>query len=104
VFTRENSVLLEPIMKIEVQVPELNLGDVIGDLNSRRARVSDVDSRANLRVIFGDVPIAEMFAYSSRLRSLTQGRGTYSMEPQGYRPVPEETAKRVYEDIDRRKE
>ncbi len=97
-FTPENTVLLEPVMKVEVQTPEEFLGDVIGDLNSRRARVSDVDARAHLRVISGEVPIAEMFAYSSRLRSLTQGRGTYSMEPLGYEPVPVETAKRVYEE------
>jgi elongation factor G len=97
-FVPETTVLLEPIMKVEVQVPEEFLGDVIGDLNSRRAQVSDVDSRANLRVIHSKVPIAEMFAYSSRLRSLTQGRGTYSMEPDSYAPVPNETAKRVYEE------
>ena len=97
-FTRENVRLLEPVMKVEVQTPEDYLGDVIGDLNSRRARIADIDSRAGLRVIHGEVPIAEMFAYSSRLRSITQGRGTYSMEPQGYQPVPEETAKSVYEE------
>lgn len=100
-FTMENTVLLEPVMRVEVQTPEEYLGDVIGDLNSRRARVSDVDARAHLRVITGEVPIAEMFAYSSRLRSLTQGRGTYSMEPKGYQPVPVESAKRVYEESDR---
>ncbi|MFH0943845.1 MAG: elongation factor G [Planctomycetota bacterium] len=100
-FTRENTILLEPVMKVEVQVPEEFLGDVIGDLNTRRARVSDVESRANLKVIFGNVPIAEMFAYSSRLRSLTQGRGTYSMEPLCYEPVPVETAMRVYEEADK---
>ena len=100
-FTRENTVLLEPVMQFEVQTPDDYLGDVIGDLNTRRAQVSDVDSRAHLRVIFGKVPIAEMFAYSSRLRSLTQGRGTYSMEPHGYEPVPAETAKTVFEEADR---
>ncbi len=103
-FTPETTQLLEPVMKIEVQTPEEHLGDVIGDLNSRRAKVFDVDSRGNLRVVHGEVPIAEMFAYSSRLRSLTQGRGTYSMEPKGYAPVPMETSKRVYEEAEKRRE
>lgn len=97
-FTPQNTKLLEPVMKVEVITPEDHLGDVIGDLNSRRARVHDVDSRQNLKVVHSEVPIAEMFAYSSRLRSLTQGRGTYSMEPQGYWDVPGELAKRVYEE------
>jgi elongation factor G len=65
-FVRENIRLLEPVMKVEVITPEDHLGDVIGDMNSRRARVNDVDSRQNLKVVHGEVPIAEMFAYSSR--------------------------------------
>ncbi len=97
-FLRETTKLLEPVMKVEVAAPEDHLGDIIGDLNSRRARVHDVDSRQNLKVVHAEVPISEMFAYSSRLRSLTQGRGTYSMEPQGYWDVPNELAKKVYDD------
>jgi elongation factor G len=90
-----NRVILEPIMKVEVRVPEEYLGAVVGDLNSRRGEVSDVDSMGNLRIIRGLVPIAEMFAYSSALRGATQGRGNYSMELDGYRDVPENLAAKI---------
>jgi elongation factor G len=83
-----NEQFLEPIMKIEVVVPEEYMGDVIGDLNSRRATISDISNRANLKAIKGSVPIAEMFNYTSRLRGMTAGRGTFSMEPEGYAAVP----------------
>jgi elongation factor G len=92
-----NHVFLEPLMKFEVQVPEEYLGDVIGDLNTRRAHISDIVSRGPLRVLKGMVPVAETFAYASRLRSLTQGRGTCSMEPVKYAPVPAEVAKTIDE-------
>jgi elongation factor G len=92
-----NRVILEPIMKVEVRVPEEYLGAVVGDLNSRRGEVSDVDSMGNLRIIRGLVPIAEMFAYSSALRGATQGRGSYSMELAEYRDVPRNLAKEILE-------
>ena len=75
-------------MKVEVRVPEEFLGPVVGDLNSRRGEVSEVDSLGNLRIVRAIVPIAEMFAYSSALRGATQGRGQYSMELAEYRDVP----------------
>jgi elongation factor G len=84
------SVLLEPIMKVEVSVPEANLGDVLGDLNSRRADIQELDMRSGIRVIRGFVPLAEMFGYATVLRSLTSGRGGYIMEPHEYRAVPKE--------------
>jgi elongation factor G len=90
-----NVTLLEPIMKIEVRVPEEYLGSVVGDLNSRRGEVSEVDAVGNLRVVRGLVPIAEMFAYSSALRGATQGRGSYSMELQEYRDVPRSIAEKI---------
>ena len=83
-----NTVLLEPFMKVEVSVPEEFLGSVVGDLNSRRGEVSDVDSQGDQRIVRAMVPIAEMFAYSSALRGATQGRGQYSMELAEYRDVP----------------
>ena len=83
-----NTTLLEPFMKVEVRVPEEFLGSVVGDLNSRRGEVSDVDSQGGERIIRAMVPIAEMFAYSSALRGATQGRGSYSMELAEYRDVP----------------
>ena len=93
--SENNVTLLEPIMKIEVRVPEDFLGAVVGDLNSRRGEVSEVDAVGNLRIIRGMVPIAEMFAYSSALRGATQGRGSFAMELQEYRPVPAHVAEKA---------
>ena len=90
-----NTTLLEPIMKIEVRAPEEYLGGVVGDLNSRRGEVSDVESVGDLRIVRGVVPIAEMFAYSSSLRSATQGRGSFAMELQEYRAVPTNLAEKI---------
>jgi len=90
-----NSTLLEPIMKIEVRVPEEFLGSVVGDLNSRRGEVNEVDAQGDLRIIRGQVPIAEMFAYSSALRGATQGRGSFAMELHEYRAVPQSIAAKV---------
>ena len=81
-------VTLEPIMRVEVVVPEGHLGDVLNDLHSRRATVAGMGERAGLRIIRAEAPLSEMFGYATGLRSLTQGRGTYSMEPLAYRPVP----------------
>jgi elongation factor G len=94
-----NATLLEPIMKIEVSTPEEYLGEVIGDLNSRRGVISDIDVRGVIRVIRGKVPIAEMFQYSTKLRGMTQGRGNYSMEVQGYEPVPHSIAEKVLKEL-----
>jgi elongation factor G len=90
-----NTTLLEPIMKIEVRAPEEFLGGVVGDLNSRRGEVSDVEISGDLRIVCGVVPIAEMFAYSSSLRGATQGRGSFAMELLEYRPVPPNIAEKV---------
>jgi len=92
-----NTQLLEPIMKIEVRVPEEYLGAVVGDLNGRRGEVSDVEISGDLRIVRGVVPIAEMFAYSSALRGATQGRGSFSMELFEYRPVPANLAEKILE-------
>jgi len=87
-----NPVLLEPIMKVEVTVPEEYMGDVMGDLNSRRGRIEGMDTRAGAQVIRAKVPLAEMFGYSTTLRSRTQGRGVYSMEISHYEEVPKNIA------------
>jgi elongation factor G len=81
-------VLLEPIMKIEVVVPESYMGDVIGDLNSRRGRILGMSQRGNAQVIDADIPLATMFGYVTDLRSMTQGRGTSTMQFANYSPVP----------------
>ncbi len=80
--------LLEPMMAVEVVCPETNMGDVIGDLNSRRGRINGMNPRANLQVVTADVPLATMFGYSTDLRSKTQGRATYSMQFSKYEQVP----------------
>ncbi|MFA6527752.1 MAG: elongation factor G [Candidatus Babeliales bacterium] len=81
-------VILEPIMKVEVLSPEENMGDVIGDLNSRRGRILGMEMKKGVQVIDAEVPLAEMFGYSTSLRSLTKGRANYSMQFEIYREVP----------------
>ncbi|NLX26869.1 MAG: elongation factor G [Lentisphaerae bacterium] len=81
-------ILLEPVMKLEIETPEENLGDVLGDLNSRRGSVRNISAENDLQVVQADVPLAEVFGYSTSLRSLTKGRASYTMEPQAFEPVP----------------
>ena len=88
-------VLLEPIMKVEVVVPEEYMGEVIGDLNARRGRIQGIDERKNAKVITALVPLAEMFGYATTLRSLTQGRGTYTMQFSHYEEVPSNVVQEV---------
>jgi len=85
---KAKSILLEPIMQIEITVPESYLGDVLGELNSRRASIIELLSTDDLRVIKGRIPLAETFGYATALRSITQGRGTYTLEPLEYKPAP----------------
>ena len=84
-----SAILLEPIMDIEIMLPDEFLGDVIGDFNSRRGKIESIKPRGNVKAVRGIVPLAETFGYSTALRSLTQGRGTYIMEPSFYEEVPE---------------
>jgi elongation factor G len=88
-------VLLEPIMKVEVTVAEEYMGDVIGDINSRRGKIEGMEARNNAQVVRGYVPLAEMFGYSTDLRSKTQGRGVYAMEIHHYEPVPKSVQEKV---------
>ena len=90
-------VLLEPMMKVEVEVPEEYMGDVIGDLNRRRGQINSMDDRMGLKIVNAFVPLAEMFGYSTDLRSATQGRGTYTMEFDHYGEVPANIAKEITE-------
>ena len=92
-----NTVLLEPIMKVEVTVPEEFVGSVVGDLNSRRGEISEIENQGDIRLVKAIVPIAEMFAYSSSLRGSTQGRGQFSMELAMYRDVPAGIAAKLME-------
>jgi elongation factor G len=92
---RAHPVLLEPIMAVEVVTPEDYLGDVIGDLASRRGHVEGMDQRANNQVVRAEVPLAEMFGYATDVRSRTQGRATYTMQFRSYQEVPEAVAKEI---------
>ena len=89
------SVLLEPIMKVEVVTPEDYVGSVIGDLNSRRGQIQGQDMRGNAKVINAMVPLANMFGYVNTLRSMSQGRATYTMQFDHYEQVPQAVAEEV---------
>lgn len=94
-FVEASPVLLEPIMNVEVVVPEEYLGDVMGDLNSRRGRIMGIESRGRFQVVKAQVPLAEMFRYAIVLRSMTSGRGSFSMEFSHYEEVPQDLAKKI---------
>jgi elongation factor G len=90
-------ILLEPYMKVEVTVAEEYMGDVIGDLNSRRGRIEGMEGAHGAQIIRAQVPLAEMFGYATDLRSRTQGRGTYVMQFDHYEEVPQNVAKTIIE-------
>ena len=85
---KASPMLLEPIMKIDVVTPKDYMGDVIGDLNRRRGRIENVEDKGVIQYIHGFVPLSEMFGYATTIRSLSQGRASYSMEPSHYEEVP----------------
>ncbi|MBR4573687.1 MAG: elongation factor G [Lachnospiraceae bacterium] len=94
-MAKAGEVLLEPIMKVEVTMPEEYMGDVIGDINSRRGRIEGMDDVGNGKIVRGYVPLSEMFGYATDLRSKTQGRGNYSMFFEKYEPVPKSVQEKV---------
>jgi elongation factor G len=87
-LNEENARLLEPVMRLEIVVPEDDMGDVISTISTCRGEIEKVESRDQLRIVRAVAPLSQLFGFASTLRSLTQGRGTYSMEPFEYRPVP----------------
>ena len=92
---RAKPVLLEPVMKVEVATPDQFFGDVLGDISSRRGQVTDVDHRGHLRVIAAHIPLAETFGYATTLRSITQGRASYTMEFDHYQELPASMAEQI---------
>jgi elongation factor G len=90
-----NPVLLEPVMSVEVTTPEQYMGDVIGDLNSRRGQIQAMEERPGTRVVKALVPLSEMFGYVGDLRSKTQGRANYSMQFDSYAEVPPNISKEI---------
>ncbi|MFQ5667310.1 MAG: elongation factor G [Candidatus Binatia bacterium] len=93
--SRANPVILEPVMAVEVVVPEEFMGEVIGDLSSRRGKIQGMEARGSAQVIMAQVPLAEMFGYATDLRSLTQGRATYTMQFAHYEPVPQPISEEI---------
>jgi len=91
-------ILLEPIMKVEVTTPDEYQGDILGDINRRRGRITQIEARGGLTVLVCDVPLAEMFGYATAVRSLSKGRAFYSMEPKTFEQVPENILKKVLEE------
>ena len=96
-FKRAKPVLLEPIMKVEVVTPENFMGDVIGDINSKRGQVNDMTDRSGVKVIHAQIPLAELFGYSTTLRGMTQGRASYNMELLHYQTIPHNVAETIIE-------
>ena len=92
---KAGALLLEPVMKVEVVMPEEFLGDVMGDINARRGHILGVDTAWNFQIVRAQVPLAEMFGYATELRSMTQGRAMYSMEFSHYSPVPASVGEEV---------
>jgi elongation factor G len=94
---RAKPVLLEPIFSVEVVTPEEYMGDVIGDLNRRRGRVNGMEPRGNAQVVSAHVPLSEMFGYATDVRTMSQGRATYTMQFDRYEEVPPNIAEKVVE-------
>jgi elongation factor G len=92
---KADPVFLEPIMRLQVSTPEDYLGSVTGDLNARRAEIRNLQQRGPYRILVAEAPLAEMFGYTTKLRSLTQGRGQSTMEPHSYAPAPAQVADRI---------
>src|SRR5690606_37582477 len=92
---KAGAILLEPMMKVEVVTPEEYMGDIIGDLNSRRGMVQGMEDRGNAKVVTASVPLASMFGYINTLRSMSQGRAQYTMQFDHYEPVPTNVAEEV---------
>jgi elongation factor G len=94
-ISKADPVLLEPIMKVEVETPDEYLGDVMGDLNGRRGRIMGMENKGGNQVIMAEVPLAEMFGYATVVRSMSKGRATYTMEFECYREVPKHSQEQI---------
>jgi len=98
-MAKAKPVLLEPIMKLEVVTPEQFLGDIIGDLNSRRAHIESIQTQGEMSTVHALIPLAEAFGYTTSLRSQTQGRATHSMEFHRYQELPAEMVAQVTDKV-----
>ena len=98
-MTKADPVLLEPIMKVEVETPEEYMGDVMGDLSSRRGRILGTESKAGVALVLAEVPLAEMFGYATQVRSMTKGRAGYTMVFERYGEVPKNAAEQILKNV-----
>ncbi len=103
-FQDAGPIFLEPIYRVEVIVPEEYMGDILGDLNTRRARVLGMDTVRGKSIITAEVPYAELLRYANDLRSITQGRGIYNIEFLRYEPVPQHLSQNIIDEAKREKE
>jgi len=94
---RANPVILEPLMNVEVITPENFMGDVMGNINSKRGQIEEMGDRGNAKTVKAKVPLSEMFGYATELRSMTQGRASYTMEFAHYSKVPSNVAEKIKE-------
>ena len=94
---KASPVLLEPIMKVEINTPDEYMGDILGQVNSKRGRIEEMGQRGQAKIITAYIPLSEMFGYSTDLRSATQGRATYSMEFKKYAEAPNNVAEKIME-------
>jgi len=103
-FLASKPVLLEPIYDLSIKVPEEFMGDVMGDISSRRGKISGMDAEGPFQVIKAKVPLADLYKYSTQLRSLTSGRGIHTRDFSHYEPVPKDVESKVIEDYNKAKE
>jgi len=94
-LAKASPVLLEPFMKVEIETPDQYMGDIIGNVNARRGKILNVEMREDIRVIDCQAPLSDMFGYSTQLRSLSQGRATFTMEISHYDVVPDSVAEKI---------
>jgi elongation factor G len=95
VIAKANPILLEPIMKVDISIPDSYMGDITGDLNHKRGRVLGMSADEGLQIVHAEVPMAEMFRYATELRSMTQGRGSFEMSFERYEQVPANVANEI---------
>ena len=103
-FESARPVILEPIYKVTIKVPEVYMGDVMGDISSRRGKIQGMDAEGNFQVINTEVPLAELYKYSTTLRSMTQGRGQHTRNFSHYEPVPRDVQSKIIEDAQKEKD
>ena len=103
-FNDAKPILLEPIMNVTVTVPEDHLGDVMGDLSGKRGKIQGINAKGHLQVVKAQVPLAELYKYSTTLRSRTQGRGMYESEFSHYEEVPHDAAQKIIDEAKIEKE